>query len=62
MTNYSGGLRTTDPKVLAASKPGCTLNQIASKHLVTKGGGSVLVSTRWKTSCSATTPRAALSS
>ena len=45
MTNYSGGLRTTDPKVLAASKAWLhAFNQIASKHLVTKGGGSVLLS------------------
>lgn len=44
MTNYSGGLRTTDPKVLAASKAWLhAFNQIASKHLVTKGGGSVLL-------------------
>ena len=44
MTNYSGGLRTTDPKVLAASKAWLhAFDQIASKHLVTKGGGSVLL-------------------
>ena len=44
MTNYSGGLRTTDPKVLAASKAWLhAFNQIAAKHLVTKGGGSVLL-------------------
>lgn len=44
MTNYSGGLRTTDPKVLAASKAWLhSFNQIAAKHLVTKGGGSVLL-------------------
>ena len=44
MTNYSGGLRTTDPKVLAASKAWLhAFNQIASKHLATKGGGSVLL-------------------
>ena len=44
MTNYSSGLRTTDPKVLAASKAWLhAFNQIASKHLVTKGGGSVLL-------------------
>ena len=44
MPNYSGGLRTTDPKVLAASKAWLhAFNQIASKHLVTKGGGSVLL-------------------
>ena len=44
ITNYSGGLRTTDPKVLAASKAWLhAFNQIASKHLVTKGGGSVLL-------------------
>ena len=44
MTNYSGGLRTTDPKVLAASKAWLhAFNQIAAKHMVTKGGGSVLL-------------------
>lgn len=44
MTNYSGGLRTTDPKVLVASKAWLhAFDQIASKHLVTKGGGSVLL-------------------
>lgn len=44
MTNYSGGLRTTDPKVLAASKAWLhAFDQIASKHLVTKGGGSVML-------------------
>lgn len=44
MTNESGRLRSTDPEVLKASKEWLhAFNEIASEHLVTDGGGSILL-------------------
>ncbi|OKL54389.1 hypothetical protein BSZ39_04330 [Bowdeniella nasicola] len=44
MTNESGRLRSTDPEVLKASKEWLhAFNQIAKKHLVTDGGGSIVM-------------------
>lgn len=47
MSNYGGGLRSMDSKALAASESWLTVaNAIISKHQVTDGGGSVLLSTK----------------
>lgn len=44
MTNYSAGLRSTDPKVLKASTEWlAAFNEIVKKHLITDGGGSVIL-------------------
>lgn len=45
MTNYAASsLRSTDPKALAASKSWLkAFNSIAKKHLITTGGGSIIM-------------------
>nr|WP_284500861.1 beta-galactosidase [Bowdeniella massiliensis] len=44
MTNEAGRLRSTDPAVLQASKDWLSaFNQIAKKHLITNGGGSIIM-------------------
>lgn len=44
MTNYSGALRSTDPESLKASTDWLTaFNSVAKKHLITDGGGSIIL-------------------
>ena len=58
MTNYSGGLRTTTPRCWQPPKPGCTPLTRLPPSTWSLRAAAQCCSTRWKTSCSATTPRA----